>query len=103
MSFGSLVVAGLMHGGFIKLVNQDRQKSVNHIDNVVQSGDRAKMDQFELTFLRHSTLPLPWPQRIRSLELYAYFKAQQALHYGEFQGFVPINQINDGSGLLANY
>ena len=73
---------------FQKLIKLDREIAKQQITSLVQSSSTDELDRFEVNFLNYSHSLFDAAQKTRAMELYAWLKLVEFVHYGnQFRGF----------------
>jgi hypothetical protein len=70
-----------------QLIAMDRTSAVRSLKELVEGITPQQLDDFEQSFLDASMGMLTPTQRKRSMELYAFLKVCETLHYGQWRGF----------------
>jgi hypothetical protein len=69
------------------LIAMDRANAMQAIREFVQGCTPQQLDEFESTYFTATAGMITPALRIRSMELYAYLKVAETLHYGQWRGF----------------
>lgn len=72
---------------FHNLISLDRNAAMQQISSLVERMTPQQLDDFEATFLKHSMGLISQQQRERAMEIYAWLKVAETLHYQKFRGF----------------
>jgi hypothetical protein len=77
-----------------QLIQLDRASAMQILEEVVQDLTPRQLDEFEYNFFNASMGMFTPAQRIRAMELYAYLKYLETMHYQQWRGFSATTEAN---------